>query len=184
MTPYERKNFLKEYLKFRKGILRILDGKKITSKKIEPTFSLLTMFGSDYKSEFQKKKINTNNLLATILSKINKDDKIINEIIDKFLKKFEIKKRIFSYYGKDLKEITDDYQNLRNYILLCSICLLKYEKTYNLKYLNASLKLNDSLCSQLTNITEPIDISIFIFNLNREIECVQKLSTQKGLSIK
>ena len=56
-----------------------------------------------------------------------------------------------------MKEIGSDCSKLSNYILLSLCCLLKYEHTNNLKFLNASLKLNDTISSQHIGINTDFD---------------------------
>ena len=105
------------------------------------------------------------------------DEKILNQLI----KKYEIKKLVCLQYDSDLKEISSDYTKLSNYILLSLCCLLKYEETSNLKFLNISLKLNDTISSQSVEINDIFEKSLFCFVLQKELYYVDTLCKLKGI---
>ena len=95
------------------------------------------------------------------------------------LKKFELKKKLFLKYNSDFKEITSDYYFLRNYLLLSLLCLILYEKSKSLKYLNSSLKINDILSSQTIETSED---KIFLKHvLEKELELITNLCKKKGI---
>jgi len=108
---------------------------------------------------------------------LEKNDKIINI----FIKKFEVKKRIFSSYNKLFIETSSNYQEIINYILLSTICIIKYEKTKNLKFLNTVLKLNDLLCSEIENIEKNEELNLVLYCLKEELNFILKI--EKRLSI-
>ena len=112
----------------------------------------------------------------------DKDDIDITKIVNDFIKKFEIKKRIFSHYNQEIKEASDNYKILANYILLASICALKYKKIRNLKYLNVLLKLNDTICSQISVISENVSGFLCFFALKSELDYISDLLKNNGLS--
>jgi len=126
------------------------------------------------------------NILSKILLQLfkKKDTQQTNKIISAFIKKFEIKKRLYSSYDEDFNENTDDYSNLRNYILLTSICLFKYEETKNLKYLNTCLKINDTICSQIKTINDQLEKSLMIYILTLEIKKIKELCNTKRILFK
>ena len=99
-----------------------------------------------------------------------------------FIKKFEIKKRIFSSYNKEIQEASNDYKTLPNYILLASICVLKYKKTKNLKYINVLLKLNDTICSQINIISENNTSFLCFFALKSELDYIFDLIKKNGIN--
>ena len=84
-------------------------------------------------------------------------------------------------YDSDLKEISSDCTKLSNYILLSLCCLLKYEETSNLKFLNTSLKLNDTISSQSVKINDIFEKSLFCFVLQKELYYVDTLCKLKGI---
>ena len=66
-----------------------------------------------------------------------------------------------SKYDTNFFEKNQDYKNLRNYLLLGLLCVIRYDETRNLKFLNTILKINDMLITQTKKIHEQIDLSIF-----------------------
>ena len=98
-----------------------------------------------------------------------------------FLKKFEIKKKIYTIYNSDFSEKSNHYENLRNYLLLSFLCLKRYDETNNLKYLNTSLKLNDLLISQAEKISSQVDLTLLKINLDNELKIIQKICLIKGI---
>ena len=104
-------------------------------------------------------------------------------IIMALLKKFEIKKKIFTEYDYDfskydskLKENSTDFKILRNYILFAAICIQKFQDNNNLKFLNVLLKLNDIICSQIDSISDEHDLSLVYHVINLELEYVSDLN--------
>ena len=120
------------------------------------------------------------NLFKKILCKQYQENES-NLKIDVFLKKFEIKKKIYTIYNSDFSEKSNHYENLRNYLLLSFLCLKRYDETNNLKYLNTSLKLNDLLISQAEKISSQVDLTLLKINLDNELKIIQKICLIKGI---
>jgi len=55
------------------------------------------------------------------------------------------------------------------------MCLIRYQVTSDLKYLNTFLKLNDMICSVKNLIVNKTDISLFHYLLTSEMKCILKL---------
>jgi len=183
MSPFEGKDFLSSYLNSRKKIIQILEkNKKNSYDEILDQFKKFT----DVNFESFSETIILEKFLSFLicnLFEMNKDEKT-NEYVDLLLKKFEIKKRIFNFYNSEFKEEPNDYYNLRNYILLSIICIFRYINSKNLKYLNTTLKINDTICSQINKINNQIDSSLLNFILKSEIEQISNLCSKKGVEIK
>jgi len=114
MSPFEGKDFLSSYLNSRKKIIQILEkNKKNSYDEILDQFKKFIDINFESFSEvvFLEKFLS---FLIYNLLEMNKDK--TNEYVDLLLKKFEIKKRLYSTYNPEFKEITDDYKNLHNYI--------------------------------------------------------------------
>lgn len=101
---------------------------------------------------------------------LKNNNKINDEFLEILIKKFEIKKRIFESYHYEFKENTKKFEMMKNYILLSLICLLKYEKTRNLKFLNTSLKLNDIISSKINELKDNDDLLLYSFIIEKELE--------------
>ena len=88
---------------------------------------------------------------------------------------------IFSKYDDNLQPISNEYSEIRNYILLAAICVLKFKNSKNLKYLNTLLKLNDTICSQINSIDNSIDASLFDIVITYELNFITTLIQKKVL---
>ena len=168
-TPFHGKNFLSEYKNLRKNKIEILIRKIKKEFKIEEILKNIQI-KKNGESEFF-----TNYLLKSILKdsgNLEKNDKIINI----FIKKFEVKKRIFSSYNKLFIETSSNYQEIINYILLSTICIIKYEKTKNLKFLNTVLKLNDIISSKINHISNNYDLLLAFNAIDLELIAINTLN--------
>ena len=95
-------------------------------------------------------QIETEKYLKILLMEIHQNSFFNYDHIDIFVKKFELTKKLFEKYNEKFIPISKNCFNLINYILLSFICLLCYKQEKNLKYLNTSLKLNDTLTNQIS----------------------------------
>lgn len=176
MTPYMGYDFLISFLKSRENFLQsnfidvknfqlatFLSTKSVKLDPIEDNFLTFDLF-----SEILKKLINK-----------NLESKFIS-LIDIFLKKFEIRKKIFISYDTLFQETSPNYDDLKNYVILSIICQILFERNSRLKYLNVSLKLNDVICSQkkIPQNEKPL-ISFLIKN---EIKHLKKMSKKIGVA--
>jgi hypothetical protein len=173
-TPFEGKNFLLIYQNFREKSIRIL------KEKIEEEIDLNEILGRIEINKNKDSKFITRILLESIL-KENTHSKKNQKIINTFIKKFEIKKRIFSSYDKLFFENSLNYKEIINYILLSNICIIKYQKSKNLKFLNTVLKLNDIICSEIENIKENMELNLAIYCIKNEMDII--LKTEKRFLI-
>ena len=178
MTSFQNLEFLNVYKKSREFNLKTINKNIKEIKKFRDISFKIEK--EDWKNN-KRKNINTEKLLEflfmEIIKKSNKEEKLLNKII----KKFEIKKKIFESYNLEFKENTTKYLNLKNYILLSIICLFKYEKTKNLKFLNTSLKLNDLISSQIKKLNVLEDTSLYSFVIKKELEIIKILMNKKGI---
>ena len=183
MTPFQGSQFLEQYKESRRLAIELIRDKVSTITLDQAT----TQMQQDFKhpleiinaSKFSTKKLFESIFLIVIR---DKDDVNVTNIINRFVKKFEVKKRIFSFYNQEIKEVSNDYKIIDNYILLASICVLEYKKTRNLKYLNVLLKLNDTICSQIGLITENITGFLCLFVLKSELDYILDLIKNIGSS--
>ena len=183
MSPFQGHEFLEQYKESRRASMQLIKDKINTitldqiAAQMQPNFQYpLEIINS---SKFSTQKLFESIYLILLRDKDNID---ITKIVNDFIKKFEIKKRIFSYYNKEIQEASNDYKTLPNYILLASICVLKYKKIRNLKYLNVLLKLNDTICSQISVISENVSGFLCFFALKSELDYISDLLKNNGLS--
>ena len=175
MTPFEGKEFISSYEKNRQKILDKIKNDQ-TVNSLSHTLKLLQkQFLIDIKSD--QKIFVTSNQLSSILLRLQhqKETQQETKFIMALLKKFEIKKRIFSEYDHELKENSTDFKILTNYILLAAICAKKFQDNSNPKFLNTLLKLNDTICSQIDSINDVNNLSLIYYIINLELEYIRDL---------
>ena len=110
MTPFLDKNFLNDYQRTRIELEKIIHN--INQKDMQ----------DDRSSKFNSV---TSIMLFDVLTALINDENNNFDIIDKFIKKFETKKLIFSKYDDNLQPISNEYSELRNYLLLATICAIQ-----------------------------------------------------------
>lgn len=182
MSPFEGKEFLHNYKKSRMSKIKHFEKNQNSITKFDNILKIIRFKGdTNIQNKIRKDTIETEELFTFLCSKLeeNKMESFLKEIIDVFIKKFEIRKKIFNAYDADFKVASNDFTNLKNYSLFSLICLLEYHKTDNLKYLNTSLKLNDIICSQSTKISSSDDITLFLFIVKKELEFIFVLCDKK-----
>ncbi len=184
MTSFQNLEFLRVYKKSRESNLKsikenvdeINNFKDILKKKS------FKKENTDWRN-IKNNNIDTEKLLKFLYIKILKNTKDDEILLNKLIKKFEINKKIFESYNSEFKENTKKFLNLKNYILLSLICLLKYEKTKNLKFLNTSLKLNDIISSERKKLIISEDILLYSFIIKKELDIILILCNKKGVLI-
>lgn len=177
MSEFEGIKFLDEYQNSRNNILKKIKEKCDKIIKIEEILN-------DYEEyENIDENIDTEKILKTCLKNIFLSKFKDREIILKLIKKFEIKKLIYTKYNNLLKENSEQYKNIFNYILLSCICLNLYEQEKNLKFLNVALKLNDVIISQFDFIFNLKELSMLNYNLDKELKLSKSLMKLKGIKM-
>ena len=176
MSEFRGANFLESFIEFREESLK----KFITDKSISLQADLMTKLNLGDYNAYDVTKLHeyeSESILSWILFDLFDKDKnlVADNLITMFIKKFEIKKKIYSEYSKEFKETSKNFVVLRNYLLLSIICLIKYQRTSNLKFLNTTLKINDILCSQNNSIDNLIDSELFVYALDKEIQNIKQL---------
>ena len=124
-------------------------------------------------------------LLAIVNTDGTKDDctDIIYSWFSRFLKSFEVTKRLYSTYTPTMRKLSNNFTNITNYSMLSLGLILLYEQTRRLKMLNNSLKLNDLLCSTQINMEQPEDLFLTFLALHREMQNVRSLLDAKEILI-
>jgi len=175
LSPFSDRNFLNDYQNSRISYLeKISDFEKIDFEKI-----LRKINQKHIQPKINKHDPETSVILLDAITNLinNKNEDFIT--IDKFIKKFEIKKLIFSKYDDNLQPISSEYSKIQNYLLLAIICVFKFKNSKNLKYLNTLLKLNDIICSQINSIDNSIDASLCGIVITNELNFITDLIQKK-----
>ena len=177
MTPFLDKKFLNDYLNSRNSHLeKISNFEKMNIKKIIHIIN---------NKHIQKKNSTEYNfdtsiiLLDALTNLINNENDDFIILVDKFIKKFETKKLIFSKYDDNLQPISNECSVIRIYLLLATICVFKFKNSKNLKYLNTLLKINDTICSQINSIDNSIDASLCNIVITNEQNFITDLIQKK-----
>ena len=175
MSSYDGPDFLTSYQFSRRKIIAELEKMPDFIPYSDNLFS--SQHVSDACMIIKKNKFSTNELYRSIVIELINNTRNIQviPIIDKFLKKFEIRKKIFLHYDDEFNKVGDEFKEIQNYILLSFMCLIRYQVTSDLKYLNTFLKLNDMICSVKNLIVNKTDISLFHYLLTSEMKCILKL---------
>ncbi len=183
MSEYGGIDFLVIYKKSRNKIITQIN---IKNEVITNDFHYDSQ---DHKNEYlkinEKKTFKTEKMLWFLHNKITRNELQTEhiELINKFIKKFEINKKIFDFYEHDLTTKSENFRKYRNYLILSLICIKLYGKKMNLKYLNTSLKINDLLCSNYKKISDQFDLKLLEEILQSELKNIEKLMRGKGLNI-
>ena len=107
----------------------------------------------------------------------NPDD----ETLDRYIKKYEVTKKLWNEYSADWKKASDRYDSPSQYLTLSLSCLLRFRDTKNLKMLNTALKLNDLLCS--LELEDEFEQEALALCLDLEKELVSELYSSLNIEI-
>jgi len=183
-SPFLGLEFMINYLNKRNSVITHLQESQKFKKKAE-----ISEYIDNIKIKFSeiitKEEIHLEELLKAIINekKLQSKDKQLDELIDIFLKKFEVKKRLYLLYDNNFKDKTKNFKKLINYILLAHLCIIRYHETLNLKFLNTLLKINDTTCSQLDYIKNSTEKKLLVESLKDEIEIIKNLCNKKGVEL-
>ena len=163
---------------------------KIINKKILSEIMNYESFNKFYKTpelllaylenKFQEKtKFIFYNIGYFILTKKKSDILKLKKVLDVFIKKFEIYKKLFDEYRRGFRKCGQNYKSVDHYLIL-SFCLLSfYNETKSLKFLNTALKINDNLCSVKSLIRKKSDIQMFDQIILMELTIIKNLMKKK-----
>lgn len=159
-SEYEGKEFLLEMFATRHDKM---NAERLTIKHV-----------IEYVNVIDNEPITTSKLINIIYAL--KDKNYSREEADRYVKAFEVRKRLYNeYIDNSIKPSENSkYSNYINYILLAVICIMFYEHTDSLKYLNTLLKLDDTILS-LYNMISQDDKNIFGYILRSENVYIKEL---------
>ena len=182
MSKYVGPEFLESYKESRVKKIEIFKKENLL-ENYEGVLKNILEKSNSSNFQFNEENYETESLLSFLYVRLKtgKNNETDEKVLNQLIKKYEIKKLVCLQYDSDLKEISSDYTKLSNYILLSLCCLLKYEETSNLKFLNTSLKLNDTISSQSVKINDIFEKSLFCFVLQKELYYVDTLCKLKGI---
>ncbi len=183
MTAFEGIEFLYSYKKSREDVLKTIETCQYENWR-DVVSEILDSNKLVSKNKMGQEKFVTRDLLNIIYKENVRTLEIQRrDLLDQIIKKFEIRKKIFVTYNNQFKEITEEYSDLLNYLLLSINCILAYQKSHNLRYLNTSLKLNDLIISQIKSLTEKNMMELCKILLQLELESIVELCRKKGIEL-
>ena len=109
--PFLGMEFITDYIKKRTTIIN--NNKNINQKSILEFSDIIIP-----KNKLLKENIITNQKLYEIYTKILDDNEFEDEL-NKFIKKFEIKRKIYEEYSNDMKTGIGSFYKLNNYLIYC-----------------------------------------------------------------
>lgn len=183
MSEYDGIDFLLIYKKSRNKVITQIKFKN--ERIINEIYDIAQYYKNGYLKIDKGKIFKTEKILWFLYNKLSETELNVEhiELINKFIKKFEISKKVFDFYEHDLTTKSKNFRYYRNYLILSFICIKLYQKKMNLKYLNTSLKINDALCSNYKKISDQFDLKILKEILQLELKAIDNLMNKKGLNI-
>ena len=123
MSAYLGKNFLINFFKSRKNHLQVLEKTGKNFLELDEVIKQLSInYSKNTLGDFLKTNIETEEILSILLINFsNPIDNDITKILNEFIKKFEIKKTLYSSYDRNFKESSSLYSNLRTYLILSTL---------------------------------------------------------------
>lgn len=204
-TPFEGADFLRAYLLSRQKAASDLRAKcERAAEQLDensPAMEIAKAIGAqaaDPGGPLRKRELTvlsgkpgdssweTSELLLDLWSRnlYREDATVVGQMwLDLLIKRFEVSKRLFISYTDSLRPGTKDSGRAENYLLLAALLLLLNRISSNLRYINASLKLNDLLLSgaldELASEYEPILLGV----IEMESAAIQALLDEQEVSL-
>lgn len=134
-SEYDGICFLKEYIASREKYLNKCEFLKEQTKKEYEKYEKL--------SNVMRDLLNIRKAL-----KSNKQDKEVMDLLNTYLKSFEVRKRIYQEYDNNKKPVGSmNFEDYEIYLIFAECMVLSYQHTQCLKYFSCLLKVDDTLLS-------------------------------------
>tara|TARA_B110000014_G_scaffold262163_1_gene255536 strand:+ start:262 stop:852 length:591 start_codon:yes stop_codon:yes gene_type:complete len=177
-SEYNGEEFVQAYFRFRIEKVEEIKNNIKKEKNIDEIIDEIIQKNE----KIEDKKLEK--ILIGILKEKKNDIHRSNSDIDKFLKKYEVKKRLIIDETKKLETNIQDYGKIINYLFLDLLCVIRYNERKNLRFLNLILKVNDMLLTQYAKMNSDDEFSILKYCLENEVKFILELSKQKNIDIK
>jgi len=180
-TEYEGIRFFAKWKESRRPFLEYKNGQDNSESILGNTKLYKKRDINDFKNS---KVIDCSELLDTLLFELNSKNSELGTVyvyIDKLVKRFELFKRIHNQYSQSFKAVDKkQYHNYGLYIKTAMIFEYAFQATQNLSYLNALLKIIDTLLSigDELNISHKAELAEII---RKEQEHILKLAKKNGV---
>jgi hypothetical protein len=131
---------------------------------------------------------NTNNLLHAICERLQQPQVSIDRRemywLKRLVKKFEVTKRVYSAYQASAPYRPMDktsYNDMALYLKLAECFILAYNQGGEMQFLNAFIKIQDSIISQVNSL-DHISQTHLAWLIQQEVKVLQVFMTDKGLA--
>ncbi len=159
-TPYLGRTFIEAWKTQRKTLMAALPAAAL------PELSVIEDPGTTYQQ------------LAEICYQLRSNSSSLEntDLLLFYLKKFEVTKRLYAGYSQSGKAIKSDasYAVLVNYLILAENCICKWQQERRSYWLNALLKISDTLSTQYQKMSV-IEQAYLHWILRSEVEIVGQL---------
>ena len=180
-TEYRGAAFMQDWYMSRKQLLDQIDVAAGPEQFTDIQGYSLTDVGREGRLAAEK-------LLQTLLWALLQNGTLNDEyrrILDGFVKTFEVRKRLYPYYTAGFKpEEEAAYRNMTLYTGFACVCAAAFEQYFDLRYLNALLKVNDTLLSQWERREEwkePANQKRLAYSLQKELDFVFRICSARGV---
>ncbi len=105
------------------------------------------------------------------------------ELVNAYTKSFEVHKKIYTKYDIRWKPLDSaDFQEYESYLMFADCLLLAYHHTKCLKYINCLLKLDDTLISVQSKMTQKCKVHLEQI-IKQELRIFNKMAIENGISL-
>lgn len=95
--------------------------------------------------------------------------------LNKLLRKFEVRKKIYSSYDQDFREQFGRFDDLEIYLKLKIALIIYYVNNLDVKYLNTILKISDTLCSQTKSSLKNLPHNLHLMVIQSELILISQI---------
>ena len=103
----------------------------------------------------------------------SEDNRIL--YLNKLIRKFEVRKKIYSSYDQDFREQFGRFDDLEIYLKLKIALIIYYVHNLDIKYLNTILKISDTLCSQAISSLKNLPHNLHLMGIQSELILISQI---------
>lgn len=180
-TEYRGTSFMRDWYASRRWILDQIDVTAAPEKLVGiQRYNLMDARQGEW--------LSAETSLQTLLCILLRNEELSNEqkhTLDGFVKTFEVRKRLYSHYTAGFKPGDEtDYCNMTLYTGFACVCAAAFAQYNDLRYLNALLKVNDTLLSQWERRGELKELTNqrrLAYSVKKELEFVFNICRARGV---
>lgn len=188
-TIYQGEDFVYCWFLNRQSILSIIGKEGEYQNLCIDCYSVQDLALSESK-EMSEPKIHTkaifHEMMRAFLTYKSISEKLRKQL-DGFVKTFEVRKRLYPAYSIRFKpEDENSYHDITLYIMFACVCALAFDRYQDFRYLNALLKVNDTVISQWER--EPAlkgkeNRQLVAYALQMELKFIMEICNRKGIGL-